>query len=186
MVTVQVKTRSRHVSLAIAQRLIEGLSHFNLVTRQSQAREERRFTEGRLADARVALRAAEDRLQSFLQTNRDFESPALVFQRDRLQRAVMLQQQLVTALSEQYEENRIREVRDTPVLTVIEPPHLAARADPRRRAMIMVLGTLASFVLALAVVLVRETWLGNGRSGADPAQLQLANEWKKLRRVASS
>jgi uncharacterized protein involved in exopolysaccharide biosynthesis len=118
MVTVQVRTKSPYVSLKIADRLLEGLNYFNLITRQSQAREERRFTEGRLEAARASLRAAEDALQRFLQTNRQFaESPALTFQRDRLQREVLLQQQVVISLAQQYEENRIREVRDTPVIS---------------------------------------------------------------------
>jgi len=60
MVSAQVRTRSPYVSLQIAERLLDGLSHFNLITRQSQAREERRFTEGRLEAARASLRAAEE------------------------------------------------------------------------------------------------------------------------------
>ena len=56
MVNVSVRTRSPQVSLAIAQRLLDGLNHFNLATRQSQASAERRFTEGRLQAAKTSLR----------------------------------------------------------------------------------------------------------------------------------
>src|SRR2546423_3036125 len=156
MVTTRVRTESPYVSLRIAQRLLEGLNHFNLITRQSQAREERRFTEGRLEDARAELRAAEDALQRFLQVNREFaESPALTFQRDRLQREVTLRQQVVTSLAQRYEENRIREVRDTPVITIVDAPSLAARADRRLLALILVVGTVAAFVLGALIVMSR-------------------------------
>lgn len=183
VVTVNVRMTSRHVSLAIADRLLAGLNNFNLITRQSQAREERRFTEALLADARVELRVAEDALQRFLEKNREFNASAgLRFQQDRLQREVQLQQQVVTSLAQQYEENRIREVRDTPVLTVIEPPVLAARPDARLRAVILLLGTVAAFGIGLMIVFIRETWIRNDAIGSDPDLTLLANEWKHLRR----
>ena len=187
MVTVSVRTKSRYVSLAIAQRLLEGLNHFNLITRQSQAREERRFTEQRLSDARASLRAAEDALQQFLQNNRNFnEAAALRFQQDRLQREVQLQQQVVSSLAQQYEENRIREVRDTPVITVIESPILAAMPDARLRVLIIFLGAIGGFAFALLAVLARESWRRERMVGRDPALPFLANEWKRLRGVAAS
>jgi uncharacterized protein involved in exopolysaccharide biosynthesis len=175
------------VSLAIAGRLLDGLNHFNRITRQSQAREERRFTEARLADAQASLRAAEDALQRFLEGNRQFSaSAALKFQQDRLQREVQLQQQVVTSLAQQYEENRIREVRDTPVITVIDPPVLAARPDARLRGLILVLGTMAAFGISVMIVVVRESWIRHNAIGPDPALTLLVCEWNTLRRKQHS
>ncbi|MDX2207515.1 MAG: GNVR domain-containing protein [Gemmatimonadales bacterium] len=182
VVTVNVRTTSRHVSFSIADRLLTGLNNFNLVTRQSQAREERRFTQARLADAKRALRAAEDSLQRFLENNRQFNSSAaLQFQQDRLQRDVQLQQQVVTSLAQQYEENRIREVRDTPVITVIDPPILAARPDARLRGLILVLGTGVALVISLLVVIMQENWLRNAAAGVDPELALLKQEWHRFR-----
>ncbi len=144
-VTVRARTESPEVSLQIAERLLEGLNRFNLVTRQSQAREERRFTEERLSAARASLRAAEDALQTFLQSNRQFNAPQLTFQ-----------QQVVMALAQQYEDARIREVRDTPVITVLEKPTLPVLPDPRGRLLLLSLGTLGALALGAAVVLARE------------------------------
>jgi uncharacterized protein involved in exopolysaccharide biosynthesis len=187
MVTARVRTRSPYVSLQIAERLLQGLNHFNLITRQSQAREEVRFTEGRLEDARASLRAAEDVLQRFLQVNREFaESPALVFQRDRLQREVLLRQQVVTSLAQRYEENRIREVRDTPVITMIDTPALAARPDRRLVPLILLLGLAAGFAVGALIVISRDGLTSDRTTGRDPALAVLSSEWKRIRGVASS
>src|SRR2546421_5321827 len=187
MVSAQVRTRSPYVSLQIAERLLDGLSHFNLITRQSQAREERRFTEGRLEAARASLRAAEDALQRFLQVNRELaESPALLFQRDRLQREVALQQQVVTSLAQRYEENRIREVRDTPVITIVDAPSLAARADRRLLALILGVGTVAAFVLGALIVMSRDALTSDRAGGRDPALALLSSEWQRIRGGAAS
>jgi uncharacterized protein involved in exopolysaccharide biosynthesis len=185
IVTVNIRTHSPYVSLAIARQLLDGLNEFNLVTRQSQAREERRFTEGRLDDARVALRAAEDDLQRFLVNNRQTDYPALTFQRERLEREVTLRQEIVTSLAQKHEENRIREVRDTPVITVIELPILAPRTDPRLRAVILLLGTMLAFAFAVTVALIRATWRNDAGAASDPALTQLKQEWAGLRGTAT-
>jgi uncharacterized protein involved in exopolysaccharide biosynthesis len=152
VVTVAVTTQWPTLSRAIAARLMDGVNTFNLRTRQSQASEERRFTEGRLGEARGALRGAEDRLQSFLQRNRQIQnSPDLIFDRDRLQRDVSLQQNIVTSLAQSYEEVRIREVRDTPVITVIEEPSLPTQPNPRGRVRRALAGMLAAGFIAAFV-----------------------------------
>jgi uncharacterized protein involved in exopolysaccharide biosynthesis len=187
MVTVSVRTESPHVSLKIAERLLQGLNRFNLVTRQSQAGEERRFTEARYAASRVSLREAEDGLQRFLQANRQYtNSPQLSFEKERLQREVSLRQQVVSTLAQQFEDARIREVRDTPVITVIEQPTLPARPDPRLRALIAVVATLAALAVGVLIVLLRSARNEEGRVERDPARELLAREWKRLRGAIAS
>jgi uncharacterized protein involved in exopolysaccharide biosynthesis len=179
MVTVSARTRDPKASFELAQRLLDGLNRFNLVTRQSQAHAERVFAESRYADARTSLRVAEDALQQFLQTNRQYQnSPPLTFQRERLQRDVMLQQQLVTTLAQQYEDARIREVRDTPVITVIERAVMPVRPDPRLRGLLTVLGALVGVTAAALVVLLAASKDAQSR---DPARELLAREWAHAR-----
>jgi uncharacterized protein involved in exopolysaccharide biosynthesis len=183
MVNVTVRTRSAAVSREIAQRLLDGLNRFNVATRKSQASEERKFAENRLAEARTSLRVAEDALQQFLQGNRQYEnSPQLTFQRERLQREVSLQEQVVTGLAQQYEDARLREVRETPVITVIERPSLAVLPDPRGRITLVVLGLVLFTVAGAAYVLAREGWRRQRRiDEGEQSYLMLADEWQRLR-----
>jgi len=153
VVGLAVTTRWPSVSLAITTALVNGVNDFNQQARQGQAAAERKFVEGRLAIGRTDLRAAEDRLQGFLQTNREFSrSPELNFERDRLQRDVTLQQQVYTSLTQSLEEVRMREVRDTPVITVIESPAVATLPEPRQRTTRLLFGILlgGAFGAALA------------------------------------
>ena len=187
IVTVRVRTRSARASQEIAERLLDGLNHFNLVARQSQAREERRFTEERLAEARVSLRTGEDSLERFLTSNREFAlSPALTFERDRLEREVVFEQQIVTSLAQRYEEDRIREVRETPVITVIDRPNLAALPDRRLRGVILGLGMVAGIFVGVLTVMARDAWTWEKTSGSNAALDLLAGEWKRMRGVAAS
>lgn len=185
VVAVSATTRSPAISLRIAQELLDGLNQFNLATRKSQATEERRFTEGRLQAARTSLRSAEDALQSFLQGNRQLgSSPQLGFQRQRLEREVALQQQVVTGLAQQYEDARIREVRDTPVITLIERPTLPVIPDPSGRALTVILGTVGMAVLGCVYSLVRAGWERQrvASSEYDPSYAMMEREWRGLRK----
>jgi uncharacterized protein involved in exopolysaccharide biosynthesis len=143
LVEFTVSTKWRSVSLAIANELINGVNAYNGRTRQDQAGAERKFIEGRLAIAGADLRDAEDRMERFLQTNRNLGgSPELTMQRDRIQRDVSLRQQVFTSLTQSYEEARIREVRDTPVITVLEPPSVPTEPASRGRAIRVLIGLI--------------------------------------------
>jgi uncharacterized protein involved in exopolysaccharide biosynthesis len=171
VVELSVTTRWPSVSLAIATSLVDKVSNFNQQTRQGQAAAERRFVEGRLGVARAELRAAEDRLQAFLQTNREFaRSPELNFQRDRLQRDVTLQQQVFTSLTQSLEEVRIREVRDTPVITVVEAPAVATLAEPRQRLTHLLLGLLLGGAFGAVLTLASEGIRRRRREGDPEAE----------------
>ena len=50
----------------------------------------------------------------------DCESP--IFGHDRLERQVSVRQELVTAMAQAYEQARVDEVRNAPVITVIDQP----------------------------------------------------------------
>jgi uncharacterized protein involved in exopolysaccharide biosynthesis len=138
----------------IARAVLDQVNVFNLNRRQEQAAGERQFIEGRLADAQAQLSQAENNLEGFLSENRDFRSsPSLTLEYDRLNRNVNSRQSLYNALATSYEQAKIEEVRDLPVITVLEPPELPILPDPRggkRRVLIgviagLLLGTLVSF-----------------------------------------
>jgi hypothetical protein len=155
------------VSLWLVNRLVTGINQFNLETRKPQAAAERTFIEGQAASAERSLRDAEDRLQAFLQRNRGSieNSPMLVFERDRMQREVTFKQQVHSTLAQSLEEARIREVRNTPVFTVIEAPRMAAVADPRRLALKGFLGMAAGFALGMLLAGLRQRMAGPERYG---------------------
>lgn len=132
VVDLTVTTPWASVSKQIAERLLELVNEFNLDTRRSQASKEREFIESRLRETRTDLEAVEDELQEFLEQNRSYNnSPDLLFEYDRLQRRVNLRQELHTSISQSYEQAKIDEVRNTPVITVVEPPQQPILPDGR-------------------------------------------------------
>lgn len=146
VVTLGVTLRSPVLAQQVNAQLLGRINRFNMETRQSQASAERKFTERRVQDADSALLAAEDRLQAFLSRNRDYRnSPGLLFQFDRLQQDVTMRRTVYTTLSQLFEQARLEEVRDTPVITVVEQPEVPVRPDRRG----LVVKALLAVLLAL-------------------------------------
>jgi uncharacterized protein involved in exopolysaccharide biosynthesis len=176
VVTVEVRTDWPDLSFEIARRLLDEVARFNLETRRSQAASERVFIEERVDSARHALMEAEAAMQTFLQANRQWEnSPDLTFQHDRLDRDITLRQQVYTTLVQSFEQARISEVRDTPVITVLQAPFLPP-ADDRRLFLIgalgIVLGGMAGVVLAFVVEALRRPAPG------DPGREDFQATWQ--------
>ncbi len=183
VVSVRVTSAAPGLSLEIARRLIAGLNEFDLTARQTQASAERRFTEGRLRSARASLRAAENAVVQFLRTNRQFaSSPELSVEYQRLQREVALHQVVVTGLAQSYEVARIGEVRDTPVLTVIERPVLPAQPDARGRLKMLIVGLIVSSGVGVLAALLRDAYVRLRIPGTNPAFDALIAEWRRPRR----
>lgn len=160
-IDLAVTTARGELSEQVATRMIQLVSDFNLNRRQTKAGAERRFVEARLAVAQDTLRAAETRLQAFLQRNRAYQnSPQLQFEYDRLERAVNMQQQLYTSLAQSFEAARIDEVRNTPVITLMEPPDLPAKPDPRLALVKGVLAGLFGLALGAFLAAVRQAFGG--------------------------
>lgn len=156
IIRVSVDGPDPELARALVANMLEELSRFNLETRQSQAKAERVFAERRLQEIRGELSVAEDRQEQFFRENREYRnSPQLLITAQRLERDVSFRQQLFAGYAQAYEQAKVDEVRDTPVISVIEPPERSF--VPNRRYIIVkgLTGIIVGFVLSALFVLAR-------------------------------
>lgn len=154
IVRVSVDARYPTLAAAVANRVVAYVNDFNTKTRQSQARERRKFVEQRIVDGQRELRDAEENLKVFYERNRSWQqAPQLLAAEGRLRRQVDIRQEVYLTLTREYETARIEEVNDTPVITVLDgavPP--SHRSRPKRAFLVFVagvLGGIAGVLLAL-------------------------------------
>lgn len=153
LVVLDVTLEDPRLAADVANHMVALLNQFNVERLQSGSQEQRRFVGERLAEAARELDSAETRLQRFLQANREYRSsPLLSFEAARLERQVQVRQSVYLTLSQEYEQARIAEVRDTPVLTIVDvavPPD--EKSAPRRK--LIVLGAVVvGLLVALPIV----------------------------------
>ncbi len=131
MMKLTVITDNPELSSMLATKIIAELNRYNLHTRKDEASAERIFIEQQLTEANDNLRQAEDALQIFMSNNRmvlPYTEKSL--QLDRLKRQVLMRQDLYTALAKQYDAARTEEIRDNPVISVIEPAESPLTPNP--------------------------------------------------------
>ena len=163
VVSLGVDARDPELAYEVAQALVTKLDEFNVSVRRSRARNEREFLESRVSEAQSELRVAEGVLEQFISSNRDTRSsPSLAFREARLRRQVDLAQTRFIELQRQLDQARIQEVRDTPVITVLDKPNLPRRHYRPRRALVVLvvifLGMLSGYGLSrLSGILRKES-----------------------------
>ena len=193
ILTISLAAPQRHLAVQLNRRLLELLNEFNLERRQSQASSERQFVETRLREAETELHVAEDSLRRFLEQNRHYQdSPRLGFEAARLERRVDLRQQVFVSLAQARERARIEEVRNTPVITVIDGPESSVRPAAfivRRSVIAALLGIVLAALYVVAMARLREARHSRPQDARDfdelrraiTRELRLDKLWRPLR-----
>lgn len=197
VIQMSVTTGNPELSLQIARNVLEQLNVYNLATRQQTAAAEREFVERQVAEKGIELRQAEQALESFLERNRQYRmSPQLTLEYGRLERELSRRSQLYNSMASAYEQARIEEVRNLPVITVLEAPELPIGPNARGGVRKTALGLLIGFVLACLIAFVRDRFQRTRASGSDEviefAALKreaigdLTHPWRPLARAIGS
>jgi uncharacterized protein involved in exopolysaccharide biosynthesis len=147
-----VEARTPILAKAIAETILVALNNANVLLRQNRAGAERSFSAERAEHSRQELADAEQALAAFYRSNRLIaNSPTLQMEEARLRRAVEMAQQVYVQLRLQQEQAAVQEVRNTPTLSVVDPPLLPVkRSWPNRRTSV-----LLGLVLGLALGVLR-------------------------------
>jgi uncharacterized protein involved in exopolysaccharide biosynthesis len=153
IVGLSVQTADPMLSQQINAAVLTELDEYSKTRRYAQAVAERKFIEGLVDNARIRLAEAEQTVSNFLADNREYQSsPQLTLEHDRLQRDVVMRQQIYTSLAESLEQARVEEIRNPSALSIVEPPDLPA--DPqtttalRKTLLGAAVGLLVGIVLA--------------------------------------
>ena len=197
VIKVAVRTGRPELSQQIAVNLLNHVNVSNLTRRQQQAAAERGFIERQVDEKRAELRQSESELESFLERNRSYRtSPQLTLEYGRLQRTVDMRQQIYTTMLESYETARVEEVRDLPVITILEDPEMPIVANARGGVRKTLIGLLVGAALGVLLAFARDRVAANRVAQSDDflefAQLKrdalgdLTHPWRPLSRGFSS
>jgi uncharacterized protein involved in exopolysaccharide biosynthesis len=168
VITVMVHAGRPDLAVQISANLLDQVNVYNLGRRQEQAAGERAFVQRQVDEKRTELRQAEGELRDFLESNRMYaQSPELILERTRLQRQVDMRNTLYTSMLQSYEAARIDEMRDLPVISVIEPPEMPIEPDPRGGLKKTLIGLLVGLVLGIVIAFFREKMAANKEAQTD-------------------
>jgi len=156
VVTISVETREPQLSADILNNMTRTLDEFIRTKQTTSASEQRKWIQGRLGEVKQDLEKSENILKEFREKNRRVsDSPQLLLQQGRLIREVGINTTLYTELKKQYELVKIEEIKNVPIINVMDPARPAAKkAKPKRAIIVLSLFFLSAFVSVLYVIVV--------------------------------
>ncbi len=133
-----------------------------LVNKMSfKAAANRKFIEERLSEVKKDLANAENNLKHYRAKNRLRLDPSDQLEDARLQREVLINQEVMIQLQKQYEMAKIEEAKDLPVLDVIDSPRMPVEKSKPQRKRIVLIGLVLGLILGAMAALVYDYWLEN-------------------------
>lgn len=108
------------LSKQIIDVIFDSIVNYSNEVTNTKGKEKREFIQSRLSEVEIELESAENELLLFLEKNKNLNSPSLNLQNDRLERNIMLHNQLYISLSDQLEIARIDEKDNTSSIFLLD------------------------------------------------------------------
>ena len=139
VVSISIETREPSLSADIVNNVIGALDKFFRTKKTTNAGEQRKFIEGRLVEIKADLEKAENTLKEFRENNRQISSsPQLLLEQERLIREVQINTTIYVELKKQYEIVKIEEIKNIPIVNVMDAARPAQWKERPKRARIVV------------------------------------------------
>lgn len=147
ILTLVIETEEPQLSADILNTVIRSLDGFIRTKRTTNASEQRKWIEARLVEVKADLSKAENNLKNFRETNRMVSgSPQLLLDQERLAREVQINSTMYIELKKQYEIVKIEEIKNIPIINVMDYGRPATKKDRPKKSVIV----LVSMILAFA------------------------------------
>lgn len=123
--TVSIKIKNDpYLAEQVIKEIYDSIVLFSNQITNTKASEKVLFVEERLKDINNKLEISENSMIEFLTNNKNLDSPHLQTQEDRLQRDILLYNQLFISLSDQLELAKIEEKNNTSSIFMLDKPIL--------------------------------------------------------------
>lgn len=156
VVTVSLHMKEPVLASDIVNKITEELDGFIRTKRKTNASEQREWIEARLEEVKRDLSRSEDSLRTFREKNRRIaDSPHLLLEHERLSREVLINSTLYTELKKQYELAKIEEIKNIPVINVLDAARPASEKSKPRRMVILIVTFLVSLASSTGFLLLK-------------------------------
>jgi uncharacterized protein involved in exopolysaccharide biosynthesis len=105
------------------------------------------------------LEKSEDKLKAFREKNRRIgDSPQLLLEQGRLMREVEINSTLYEELKKQHEIAKIEEVKNVPIINVMDSARPAGKKEKPKRSSITLAAVVVGFLASIGYVLFRHRY----------------------------
>jgi uncharacterized protein involved in exopolysaccharide biosynthesis len=146
IVTITLEMEEPQLAADVLNSVITELDNFMRSKKISNATEQRKWVEVRVKEVEQDLRSSEEALKDFREKNRRIsDSPELLMEQERRMRAVQINSTLFIELKKQYELAKIEEIKNIPIVNILDAARPPVQKDRPKRAV----NTAMMFLLTL-------------------------------------
>lgn len=149
-----VNTPNPTLSVELVNELIDELSAYGGQQRNYNARLTRDFIQKRVEESEATLRLAENKLAEFALSNRRIDLPDIQAEKERLERAVEIEDESYKNLRQQLDMANIKALEEVHILQVFERPDQAVKTGPKHLK-ILLITAVAGLLFFTILVLIR-------------------------------
>ena len=146
--TISIEEKDPQLAAAIVNQAVNDLERFIRLQRNTSARAQRIFIEGRLTQVSSDLKDSEEKLKLFREKNKNYNnSEELQLTESRLRRNVSINTELFLQLKKQYEITKIEEVKNTPIINIMDKAEVPAlKSYPQRTLSVLIILIISSII----------------------------------------
>ena len=146
IITLTMETGEPQLTADIINNVTSELDKYMRTKRTTNASRQRMWIEARLGEVKQELAISENQIKEFREKNRSVSSsPLLLLEQDRLLREIQINATLYTELKKQFELIKIEEIKNLPIVNVMDVATPAVIKSKPRRSIIVI----AWFFIAL-------------------------------------
>ncbi len=156
LIQVSIEMESPSLAAEVANFIGSEIQSYIQTQNSAQAAKEKLFINDRLIVVKAELENLEDNLKNFKERNRGYEvSPDLFMKYSQKLREVEAKQQVYVTLQQQLELARINEVKQTPIINILDDAKPPVNKSKPNRILITILFILAGFIISSSILLVK-------------------------------
>ena len=146
MITISVLMEDPTLAANIVNFISEWIQKYVSEEMSFKATKNREFIEQQLSNAKADLYRSEEELSDFMKTHPlSEEGPEDFTKRARLTRSIEVNTQVYITLRQQFELNKIEELKERPVLNILDTGDIATEKSKPLRTLIVLAATFISF-----------------------------------------
>jgi uncharacterized protein involved in exopolysaccharide biosynthesis len=159
IISISLETSDPQISADIINSITSELDKFMRTKRTTNANKQRIWIEIRLGEVKEDLTNSEERIKIFREKNRSIgTSPALLLEQERLLREVQINSALYAELKKQYELIKIEEIKNTPIVNVMDVATPAPKKEHPKRGIIVIMSFIFTFVGSCGYIYLKHTY----------------------------
>jgi len=155
-IKVNANDEDAFVSTQLVNLVTKNLQSRIIALRTNKIKERLDYSKDQYDDKRSEFEALQNKVAQFKDSNKNISTAMFLSELEKLQSEYTLQENILMTLASEYNNNKIKLNKDTPIFSVIDEVSVPSERSAPKRSLIVIICVFLGFVLAVGYMLVKK------------------------------